>query len=298
MFLRRSFCQLCKEDFVNLLSVVSAERTARRTISVDFQGRPQFRGKTEAERVKWLKDNIPRSLRKIDRSIEETLSCRNKLLVFHGEYDYFWKFDSEDKLNDWIVTTDSDNKQGFSRAYLALSRNKRALFYGNLCTEVPKDGEQTRAGYCQLRSPVSQTLRMNYDWSDFTHIVIRMRGDGRAYGLGLQTNYKRTGVVDFTMGLTANDQYHYPMFTRGGPYWQIVKIPFSKFYLSHKGTVQDKQSPMDVNEVGFFCINLMDNVDGPFHLEIDYIALLRDENHKEAHAYELYQVEDYVTNVY
>lgn len=42
----------------------------------------------------------------------------------------------------------------------------------------------------------------------------------------------------------------------------------------------------------------MDNVNGPFNLEIDNIALLRDENHQEEHAYELYQLEDYVVGVY
>lgn len=55
---------------------------------------------------------------------------------------------------------------------------------------------------------------------------------------------------------------------------------------------------MNISEVGFFCINLMDNVNGPFNLEIDNIALLRDENHQEEHAYELYQLEDYVVGVY
>jgi hypothetical protein len=131
---------------------------SKRQISVDFQGRPQFRGKSDAEKTRWLKDNFPRALRKIDNSIRDSISCINKIPVAHGEYDYFWKFDSEEKLNDWIVTSDSDNKQGFSRAFLALSRNKRALFYGNLCTDVPKDGEQTRAGYCQLRSPVNSVI--------------------------------------------------------------------------------------------------------------------------------------------
>lgn len=42
----------------------------------------------------------------------------------------------------------------------------------------------------------------------------------------------------------------------------------------------------------------MDNVDGPFKLEIDYIALLKDQNHKEEHAYERYSLEDHVVNVY
>lgn len=77
-----------------------------------------------------------------------------------------------------------------------------------------------------------QSASQTYNWSDFTHLVIRMRGDGRTYGLGLQKNYKRTHRLDFAMGLTANDQFHYPMFTRGGPYWQTVKVPSHMDHLS------------------------------------------------------------------
>jgi hypothetical protein len=34
---------------------------------------------------------------------------------------------------------------------------------------------------------------------------------------------------------------------------------------------------------------LADGIEGPFQLEIDYIALVYDENHKEETAYEMYQ---------
>lgn len=83
-----------------------------------------------------------------------------------------------------------------------------------------------------ILSYLLQSVSQTYNWSDFSHLVIRMRGDGRTYGLGLQTNYKRSHHLDFTMGLTANDQFHYPMFTRGGPYWQTVKVPSQMDYLS------------------------------------------------------------------
>ena len=158
--LRNSVCHMCRQNF---LPVTSARRTSKRQISMDFQGRPQFRRRTEREKVQWMKDNFPQVFKKIDISVRETLRCVDKLPVFHGEYNYFWKFDSEQKLEDWVVTSDSDNKQGFSRAFLALSRNKRALFYGNLSTEVPKDGELTRAGYVQLRSPINPVCNHSSD---------------------------------------------------------------------------------------------------------------------------------------
>jgi len=45
---------------------------------------------------------------------------------------------------------------------------------------------------------------------------MRVRGDGRSYVLNIST----TGYYDITW----NDVYHYVLYTRGGPYWQFVKV--------------------------------------------------------------------------
>lgn len=50
----------------------------------------------------------------------------------------------------------------------------------------------------------------------FTHVVLRVRGDGRGYFINLATS----GYYDQLW----NDSYHYIMFTRGGPYWQVVRV--------------------------------------------------------------------------
>lgn len=46
--------------------------------------------------------------------------------------------------------------------------------------------------------------------------MVRFRGDGRPYHL----------VIKPLMNIDVlwNDQYHYPLFTRGGPYWQEVFV--------------------------------------------------------------------------
>lgn len=55
-----------------------------------------------------------------------------------------------------------------------------------------------------------------YDWTHYTHLVIRTRGDGRSYNIVLS--------MDRYYDLQWNDQFCYVLFTRGGPYWQTAKV--------------------------------------------------------------------------
>lgn len=50
----------------------------------------------------------------------------------------------------------------------------------------------------------------------YSHIVLRVRGDGRSYMLNIAT----MGYYDIMW----NDVYSYALFTRGGPYWQLSKV--------------------------------------------------------------------------
>ncbi|KAM9239832.1 complex I intermediate-associated protein 30, mitochondrial isoform 4-T4 [Leptosomus discolor] len=68
--------------------------------------------------------------------------------------------------------------------------------------------------------------------------------------------------------------------------WQI---PFSKFFLSSRGRVQDQQHPIWLDKVSTLGFTIGDKVDGPFQLEIDFIGLLNDRAHTEEFAYEMYE---------
>lgn len=68
-----------------------------------------------------------------------------------------------------------------------------------------------------------------------------------------------------------------------------IQIPFSKFYLSHRGRIQDTQGHLPLNIVNSFGITLADRVEGPFCLEIDYVGVMYDVNLSGKLAYELYQ---------
>lgn len=166
-----------------------------------------------------------------------------------------------------------------------MSPSGTGIFSGILSTRLPKDGKIKNTGYCNITTTPKQiSFKRNvyHDWTNYTHLILRIRGDGRCYGLNISTS----GMFD----LTWNDMYQYIVHTRGGPYWQYVKIPFSKFVFTSKGKVQDKQVAIFLNEVRNFGFTLADDVPGHFRLEIDYIGLEHDEYQLEEFAYESYDV--------
>lgn len=155
---------------------------------------------------------------------------------------------------------------------------------------LPTDGRIKKAGYANIRS---QRHRKSFkrdaylDWSFYNTLVMRVRGDGRPYMINIGTE----GHFDITW----NDIYHYALYTRGGPHWQVTRIPFSKFFLSSNGVVQDKQYPIPLNKVSTFGLSVSGRggFEGPFSLEIDYIGLEYDPSVTEEFAYEMYKAEKY-----
>ncbi|NWX41643.1 CIA30 protein, partial [Steatornis caripensis] len=197
-----------------------------------------------------------------------------------------WEFRSQEDLNKWVISSDVEIG-GKSEVYLKLGRNNQAaLLYGTLNTEAPRDGETKYSGYCSMRAkpPVGSFARKKYyDWSNFNSLYLRVRGDGRAWMVNIYTDPYFSHQKD--------DLYNYFMFTRGGPYWEEIKIPFSKFFLSSRGRVQDDQHPIWLDKASFLTLGFTigDKVDGPFQLEIDFIGLLNDRAHTEEFAYETYE---------
>ena len=63
------------------------------------------------------------------------------------------------------------------------------------------------------------------------------------------------------------------LFLVTGPYWQDVVIPYSKFFLGHRGFIQDKQYGFNENLIENVSISIMDRINGPFHLEVAHIGL-------------------------
>ncbi|WAR20246.1 hypothetical protein MAR_002084, partial [Mya arenaria] len=105
--------------------------------------RSQLRGKDDRSLFKVLTDGldiirvgIPKFKKEMRDKINFDFDGRRD----HGDFEYFVKFD-EKIINSWFVSADSDSGDGKSRAELIVSPNIKALFCGNLITEVPQDGK-------------------------------------------------------------------------------------------------------------------------------------------------------------
>lgn len=207
--------------------------------------------------------------------------------VHHGQVYRVFSFGRTEDPATWTTLTDADEGYGYSTCEFTTSANGCAVFRGELSTQVVPDGMTFRSGFAAIRAPKptkSFKRKSYYEWGPHTHLVLRVRGDGRTYALLLGAS----GHFDTTW----YNAHAYPLYTRGGPYWQISKIPFTKFFLTHKGYIQDKQWEPQTAAISSFGISLMDDVDGPFHLEIDYIGLETNILHEEIHAYEMYKHEN------
>jgi len=131
-------------------------------------------------------------------------------------------------------------------------------FAGTLSTATPAGTDLVRSGYCSMRSLATTPSLFGdtyYDLTNMSGLEINLRGDGRTYIANIKTD-----------GMQQEDIFQAFIYTRGGPLWQKVQIPFSDFLLTHAGYVQNEQSHMDIARIEHVGILLADRVDGPFSL--------------------------------
>uniref|UniRef100_A0A0V0G6R6 Putative complex i intermediate-associated protein 30 mitochondrial n=1 Tax=Triatoma dimidiata TaxID=72491 RepID=A0A0V0G6R6_TRIDM len=252
----------------------------------DFKG--GYKSKNILSRLQLIKDGfseLKNEFKLFGKEILQKVESDPILLYHPGVIDKQWILHKKEHLDQWTTSCDSDHGEGFSTCDLTINASGNGLFSGFLSTQVPKDGVIKRSGYCSVRT---KRIRKSFkrddylNWGQYTHLVIKCRGDGRSYMLNITTS----GYFDQLW----NDMYHYVLYTRGGPYWQITKIPFSKFFFASKGRIQDMQNKIQLNKITHFGITASDKINGPFSLEIDYVGVEYDPLHMEDFAYEMYRL--------
>lgn len=230
------------------------------------------------EGKQWIKKETKRIINKPFRRLPRKIE--------HNQTVIFEHFDSDESLSRWKVSADSDSYNGFSTGSIIKSPAGHALFKGYLDNRLPDDGQTVDSGaVAMIGSTAPKDSLIHYtpwSWTNYNTFEIKFRGDGRKYLLVVST-------ADPTNDISYYDAHIYPLHTRGGPYWQILRVPFSKFIFSCKGLIQDSQCGLPVFKVRFVGVLLKDKVDGPFALEIDYMGLrVQTREYREVTAYEQY----------
>ncbi len=90
-------------------------------------------------------------------------------------------------------------------------------------------------------------------------LVLRVRGDGRTYGLRLRTNDRFDGP-----------SYQAALPTRAGE-WTEVPVPFDRFRSTFRGRPVQGYPDLDPAKIRTFGLILADKQPGEFRLELDWI---------------------------
>jgi hypothetical protein len=128
----------------------------------------------------------------------------------------------------------------------------RAVFEGFVSFE-------NGGGFASLRSRSAE-----HDLRGYDGLVLRVRGDGKAYGLRLRSTSSFDGV-----------SYQAPLVAGSGR-WVEVRLPFSAFRPTFRGRRVRDYPLLDPGTIKTFGLIISDRQEGPFRLEIDWIKAYRD----------------------
>ncbi len=111
---------------------------------------------------------------------------------FHNDYLVIHDFSDNEEIKKWAVRTDLDEEVGESTAELVPSGHGSVLFRGHISSKmVNQNTLYNQSGFAIM---FSERLRGTFlmpahqkGWTYFTHILLRIRGDGRFYEIRFHT---------------------------------------------------------------------------------------------------------------
>jgi len=109
-------------------------------------------------------------------------------------------------------------------------------------------------GFASIRSPEG-----DYALSGRDGLLLKVRGDGKRYKLGLRTDRFFDGV-----------SYQAPFQTVAGQ-WLEIALPFNGFVATHHGQQLTMAAPLDPAGIQSFGLFIADRQAGPFQLEVAWL---------------------------
>ncbi|KAH7176277.1 complex I intermediate-associated protein 30-domain-containing protein [Dactylonectria macrodidyma] len=162
--------------------------------------------------------------------------------------------------------TTSTESQAASNASPAASATPSsfARFYGNISTRLPNDLPSIeRTGFAGFRTPDQRpTLfgRAMWDIDPFVYLAMRVKSDGRAYFVNLQTE-----------SVEPSDLHQHRLFPKRPGQWETILIKWNDFVRTNHGFVVEPQTEMLRQKVLSVGIGLTDRTEGPFELCIERV---------------------------
>lgn len=126
----------------------------------------------------------------------------------------------------------------------------RLCFSGTVSLE--NDG-----GFASIRSAAA-----DYDLNPGRQVMIRVKGDGQTYKLGMRIDVFYDGVTYLTEFATKPGE------------WQEFTLPFASFMPFHHGQHLTNAAPFEPAEVKSFVLLIGGGQEGPFRLDLEWIKIV------------------------
>lgn len=155
-------------------------------------------------------------------------------------------FSNPDHQQPW-ESIDDRIMGGFSQSQAEIADATMLRFSGRVSL-------QNHGGFASVRSPGGC-----HDLSGCSQIMLRVKGDGQRYKLGLRIDLFFDGVTYLTGFETKKEE------------WQEISLPLEAFQPTHHGQRLANAAQLDPSRIMSFGLLISDQQEGPFRLDLAWI---------------------------
>lgn len=154
-------------------------------------------------------------------------------------------FQKKTTLNDWYIVNDGV-MGGLSQSEVHINGDGHLHFQGKVSLE-------NNGGFASVQHPMNLS-----GVHDFTHITLRIKGDGRKYQFRLKSDRSQ-----------AHSYIH--SFETSGE-WETIVLPIADFYAGFRGRKLD-MATFNFDKIAQITFLIADKKSGQFELAVDWIKL-------------------------
>ncbi|KND90381.1 Complex I intermediate-associated protein 30, mitochondrial [Tolypocladium ophioglossoides CBS 100239] len=181
-----------------------------------------------------------------------------------------YDFRTEERVRDCILMSDaliggcSSGRLDYVSRGPGRAPASFARFHGHISTALPPDrpGIQ-RSGYAAWRTPDQPPTLFGkavWDIDPYTYLALRIKSDGRAYLVNLQTEAVEPTYL-----------HQHRLFAKRPGQWETVLVKWNDFVRTNYGFVVEPQTELLRQKVRSVGVGLTDRVEGPFELCVERV---------------------------